>query len=627
MTAAAAADQEATALKHVGTLSALASLDHSLWAEREEALGYLVASLYRNEGVNRMRANDFDGAASSYQRAADGFLSVDISTSTVECVEYLDDAVTAGVTELNEITVWLASISLDLELAAPSAAPAAVQQLAGDLLAAQLAAGAIAPVVQLLLDVAKGRRFGAMLAEGTRHFALDEYTRRMLEHEAEVEAALPVDSELLAPTSFDAGDEDLITAWVDEYEEGPEETLAERAGAAQRAIERHLSAALVPSQVPYLADLNQIRGRLGERTALLQIFEGPSSDGGLAIYQVLVAREFEHATAYLERLPYGAVGASWRGHSVMMPLTGFFVGDLRRAIQANPDPLDLTPHAAAQLEGAVERYARVIDLCREQIESAGIDRLVISPHGSNRFLPLHLIGPPGEPLADRFTVSYLTNIAQLTRRSSAPAGAREGIGAFGLSYADQPRLPRLDDSAAEAEAIAAECGTTATLDDAATETAFKRALESRRYIHLRAHGKLFANAPSFHTVFLHPEGSQDGRLRAFEVLPLDLSGLELVTLSACETALGRVDRSDNPRGLPAALLLAGARAVIGTLWPVLATASTFFFTRLYRALVANDGDVVSAFASAQAATKENFSQYRDWGAFYLTGGLGDGGAT
>lgn len=81
------------------------------------------------------------------------------------------------------------------------------------------------------------------------------------------------------------------------------------------------------------------------------------------------------------------------------------------------------------------------------------------------------------------------------------------------------------------------------------------------------------DAPLFQTVFLAPGDNGDGTLRAHEVLGLDLRGLEPVTLGACETALGRIDLSDNLRGLPAALLLAGARAVIGTLWEVSGDAS------------------------------------------------------
>jgi CHAT domain-containing protein len=303
-----------------------------------------------------------------------------------------------------------------------------------------------------------------------------------------------------------------------------------------------------------------------------------------------------------------------------MPTTGFYVGALRRAIQTDPGPLDVDSEAEDLLAHASERYLQVVEGCRDQLDAAGVERLVVVPHWSSRYVPVHLVGPPGQPAAERWTVTYLSNLGQLL--SPPPAGEkRESVGVFGLSYADQPGLPRLDDSAAEAEAIAEVCGTTPMIDEAASEPAVVEALETCRYVHLRAHGRLYVDAPSFHTVFLHPADGHDGRLRAYEVLPLDLTGLELVTLGACETALGRVDQSDNPRGLPAALLLAGARAVIGTMWPVLAGASTYFFTELYRALMEGDGDVVAAFAAAQSATRGQFPQYRDWGAFNLTGGL------
>ena len=62
------------------------------------------------------------------------------------------------------------------------------------------------------------------------------------------------------------------------------------------------------------------------------------------------------------------------------------------------------------------------------------------------------------------------------------------------------------------------------------------------------------------------------------------SGVELVGLGACETALGRFDRSDNLRGIPAALLMAGVKTVVGTLWPVEPTAATCFFGALFREL-------------------------------------------
>jgi len=97
-----------------------------------------------------------------------------------------------------------------------------------------------------------------------------------------------------------------------------------------------------------------------------------------------------------------------------------------------------------------------------------------------------------------------------------------------------------------------------------------------------------------------------------------LSQLHLVTLSACETALGRFDIGDNLRGLPAALLLGGASCLIGTLWAVDADASKFFFVTLYTTLNAGSSRL-EAFATAQRATRRQFPRYQDWGAFYLIG--------
>jgi CHAT domain-containing protein len=312
--------------------------------------------------------------------------------------------------------------------------------------------------------------------------------------------------------------------------------------------------------------------------------------------------------------------ANAHGRTVGLPATGRYVGWLRGAVQLDPGPLDVSAEGARVLQHARQHFAQVVVDQRANLVAAGIDRLLVVPHAASRFVPIHLLGPPDMPLADDWTITYLLNIAQLTVERE-PAPARDRIGVFGLSYRNLPRLSYLPDSEREAAAIAEVCGSTANLDDSATKAAFIDALQTCRYVHLRAHGRMYVDAPSFHTVFLHPTPDQDGKLRAYEVLPLDLTGLELVTLGACETALARVDLSDNPRGLPAALLLAGAQSVIGTLWPVLAAASTHFFHALYTSLIDNGGNVTSAFAHAQRETRSSYPQYRDWGAFYLIGGL------
>ncbi len=143
-------------------------------------------------------------------------------------------------------------------------------------------------------------------------------------------------------------------------------------------------------------------------------------------------------------------------------------------------------------------------------------------------------------------------------------------------------------------------------------------MERSRAVHIATHGRHNVDAAAFQSLFVAPSEDSDGRLHAYEMLDFDLRGLDLVTLSACETALGRFDSADNLRGLPAMMMLSGVASIIGTLWDVETTVSEFFFTTLYQALREDQGRL-DAFATAQRETRARHPQYRDWGAFYFTG--------
>jgi CHAT domain-containing protein len=209
---------------------------------------------------------------------------------------------------------------------------------------------------------------------------------------------------------------------------------------------------------------------------------------------------------------------------------------------------------------------------------------------------------------------------QLLRPTATVLRRPLSIASLGLGYEDRPwGLSAMRQSVEEATAVAAWFHTEPLVDAKATKAALRNALTTARFVHLSAHGRLDVSAPAFQHVFLAPDDNSDGRFFAHEVLGLDLRGLELLTLSACETALERFDSAYNPRGLVAAFLLSGVRRVIGTLWPVAPEVSKRFFTVLYGALAGGAG-VIDAYRAAQRETRAAFPEYWHWGAFYLISG-------
>ena len=76
--------------------------------------------------------------------------------------------------------------------------------------------------------------------------------------------------------------------------------------------------------------------------------------------------------------------------------------------------------------------------------------------------------------------------------------------------------------------------------------------------------------------------SADGILFALEAQGLNLEGNELVVLSACNTAKGRLDYSEGVYGLVRALRIAGARNVLVTLWPLNDGEARDFMIKFYK---------------------------------------------
>ena len=161
----------------------------------------------------------------------------------------------------------------------------------------------------------------------------------------------------------------------------------------------------------------------------------------------------------------------------------------------------------------------------------------------------------------------------------------------------------------------------------ATEAAIRRAAGKHRYLHFATHG--FFAAPTGRAasdpdggVWLgdrvrggglspglmcglvcaganEPTPDDDGVLTALEVADLDLSGVELAVLSACETGLGAVAGGDGVLGLQRAFQLAGTRTTVTSLWKMPDAATGALMARFYENRLGKGMPALQALREAQ----------------------------
>jgi len=186
-------------------------------------------------------------------------------------------------------------------------------------------------------------------------------------------------------------------------------------------------------------------------------------------------------------------------------------------------------------------------------------------------------------------------------------------------------LEPLPGTRAEVEALARLFGTRAHtyLGAAATEERAKAAARDARYLHFATHGILNDRFPLDSYLALSPPaaGSEDnGMLQAWEVLEQMRVDADLVTLSACGTALGRNLGGEGLIGLTRAFQGAGARSVVASLWSVSDESTAELMTKFYGYLKEGRAkDEALRAAQIDLIRGGRFSHPFFWAAFTLNG--------
>jgi CHAT domain-containing protein len=286
-----------------------------------------------------------------------------------------------------------------------------------------------------------------------------------------------------------------------------------------------------------------------------------------------------------------------------------------------------------------------------EAEIARSVRVLISPDGPLHGVPFAALtsGDPERYLVERrpiHIVASATVYAELkkSRRLAAPYEGR--LVAFGdpkyprlskdadddlgnselrsalLRGNDFPRLPK---SRVEVENIAAlfPSQTTAFLGEQAREERVKGLGKDVRYVHFACHGVLNELFPLDSALALSlpkalKPGEDNGLLQAWEIFDSVRLDADLVTLSACQSGLGKEMGGEGLLGLTRAFQYAGARSVLASLWSVDDDSTAELMKRFYRRL--RDGaSKDEALRGAQMEMMKIQPHPFHWAAFQLSG--------
>ena len=147
-------------------------------------------------------------------------------------------------------------------------------------------------------------------------------------------------------------------------------------------------------------------------------------------------------------------------------------------------------------------------------------------------------------------------------------------------------------------------------------------LKDFSYLHFATHGIVDEKSPELSRIFLQSNSdAEDGNLFTGEIYNLELNA-NLVTLSACQTGLGKISKGEGVIGLSRALVYAGAKNIVVSFWSVADESTAQLMTDFYRQMLENTSSSYSQNLRKAKLNLIKVAKYQSpyyWAPFVLIG--------
>ena len=251
------------------------------------------------------------------------------------------------------------------------------------------------------------------------------------------------------------------------------------------------------------------------------------------------------------------------------------------------------------------------------LKGSEVDTLIFSPGADLRGVPLAALHDGQGFLVEKYAVA--TELALGMVEAAPPqAGPASGL-SLGLSKEVEKGFPALPNVEQEISAVSRQLSGTSLLNEGMTSESISDAMRISQpnFIHIASHGQ-FSRLEEENFILTY-----DGKFT-----PRDLKrqissysgprGIELLTLSACETAKGN---DDLVLGLAGTAFQSGARSVVGSLWQISDQSTSRLMPSLY------DNILKKKLSKAQSLRASQLNVLQDtetrhpfyWAAFVLIG--------
>jgi len=257
-------------------------------------------------------------------------------------------------------------------------------------------------------------------------------------------------------------------------------------------------------------------------------------------------------------------------------------------------------------------YNRLIAPVKSSLQTK---KLLVVPHGVLHYLPFYALSDGNKWMIDQYSIRLLPS-ASVIRFIKKNKHTDSRLLVLGNPDIGDTRmnLPGAEKEARQLSKIWK--GSEVLLRQNASESAVRNLGSHYRFLHFASHGQFNSENPLDSRLLLAPDANNDGSLTVGEMYDLTLNA-DLVTLSACETGLGKIANGDDVVGLTRGFLYAGASSIVASLWEVADEPTAYIMVAFYKNL--KTMSKTEALRKAQIKTRKKYPHPLYWAAFQLTG--------